>query len=348
MGDYIADQVASGRWREQVLPADVVGLARPITVFRARRKDHLVVTKWHGDAQTFCPPVWSDLAIGSGPCGLLCRACFLMLTFRSMRDPHRHLLYDNVDDFALAAADWLIDPARRPQHTLGLGIDRSDSLLYERVTSHARQLAPLFRDPVTNPRGCKLVLLTKSANVEPLAEIAPSSRCNVIITFSLNPEEVANIFEGKWPDGTRVTPSIARRLESARLAQDLGFEIRARLDPILPIPGWEGLYTEFIAQVHRLGIGFNRWTLGTYRQKNDQLDLWREKWGLLPMEWEPADLIHDGTHWHLPAERRAAIYQAVASAIRCEFLGTAIGLCKETHDVRKVVGLCNAQCNCLR
>src|SRR6266545_7851972 len=89
---WIQEQVAAGRWREETIPADVVGLARPMTVFRARRKTNLIMFDWHGDEQTFCPPMWSDLAIGSGACGLGCRTCFLMLTHRVRRDPSRHLL----------------------------------------------------------------------------------------------------------------------------------------------------------------------------------------------------------------------------------------------------------------
>ena len=35
---------------------------------------------------------------------------------------------------------------RQPQHTLGLGIDCSDSLLYEGMTGHARHLIPMFAE----------------------------------------------------------------------------------------------------------------------------------------------------------------------------------------------------------
>ena len=346
---YVEDKIRSGAWRQETLPADVVGLSRPITVARAHRKDNLIVWKWHGDHETFCPPMWWDLAIGSGPCGFGCRSCYLLLTFRAMRDPMRHLLYDNINDYTRAGERWLLAPERRSQHTLGLGIDRSDSLLYEGVIDHIHNLAPLFGNPTANPRGCKLILLTKSANTHLLQDIAPADRANVIVTFSLNPEPIANLWEGLWPDtGERITPPIQRRLEAALLAQQLSFEVRARIDPILTPDSWQDCYADFIAQVRGMGIEFRYWTLGTYREKNAQLDHWRAAWGLPAMEWEPSDLAQDGTHRHLPTERRVEIYRAVADAIRREFPQAAISLCKETHAVRKEVGLCNAWCNCLR
>ena len=344
---YVDEQLKRGVWRQQIIPAEVVGLSRPITVFRASRSTNLIAYRWHGDKQTFCPPQWWDVAIGSGACGLGCRACFLMLTHRIRRSPWNHLLYDNLDDYSRAVERWLSSSDRRPQHSLGLGIDRSDSLLYEGVTGHARRLAPLFANPATNPKGCQMILLTKSTNTGYLGDILPADRKNVVVTFSLNPEAVADLWEGKWPDGERITPSIANRLEAAAYAQELGYEVRVRLDPILTPAGWEELYAAFVEQVAHLKLKFRYWTLGTYREKNSQLDAWRERWGLPAMEWEPEDMVADGTHCHLSVERRLEIYNKTRTMIHCKFPKANVSLCKETHQVRKATHMCNASCNCL-
>lgn len=113
-----------------------------MTIIRAARSSEFIKHDHHGDRDTFCPPVWWDLGIGSGACGLGCRACFLMLTFRSMRDLLRPVIYENVEEYWAASRAWLADPQRRRQHTLGLGIDCCDSLLYEGATGHARRLIP--------------------------------------------------------------------------------------------------------------------------------------------------------------------------------------------------------------
>jgi DNA repair photolyase len=348
---YVDQEVNEGRWREEEVAAEIVGLTRPLTIFRGPRKTGFIAYDWHGDKATFCPPMWWDLAIGSGACGLGCRSCFLMLTHRIKRDPMRHVLYDNIPDFVHAAEKWLRNPARRRQHTLGVGIDRSDSLLYEGVTGQVRSLAPLFANPMHNPLSNRLILLTKSANTGYLAEVAPEHRSNIVASFSLNPEPVADLWEGKWPDtGERITPFITHRLQAVRYAQDLGYEVRVRVDPILTPPGWQDLYAAFISEVRAAGITFAYWTLGTYREKNSQLDAWRERWGLPAMEWQPAEgeLVQDGTHRHLSEAQRVAIYTTVRDLIRGQFPQARVSLCKETHGVRKAVALCNADCNCLR
>ncbi|MFC2037483.1 spore photoproduct lyase family protein [Chloroflexota bacterium] len=348
---FVEEQVANGTWREETIPAEVVGLSRPLVVCRAPRKTNLITHSWHGGEDTFCPPVWWDLAIGSGPCGLGCRACFLMLTHRIKRDPLRHLLYDNLTDFVLTTERWLRDPERRRQHTLGIGIDRSDSLLYEGVVEHVRSLAPLFGDSDINRNGNKLILLTKSSNAHYLAEISPKHRSHVVVSFSLNPEPIADRWEGKWPDtGERITPPISERVKAAKYAQQLGFEVRVRLDPILTPEGWREQYSAFVAGVRGQGINFHSWTLGTYREKNTQLDDWRQRWGLPAMEWQPEEdeLIKDGTHWHLSLKQRVMIYRSMRDIIRGEFPQAKVSLCKESHAVRKRLNLCNADCNCLR
>lgn len=347
---YVDEQVQTGVWREEVVPSSVSGLSRPITVFRAPRRTNLITYDWHGDASTFCPPMWWDLAIGSGACGLGCRACFLMLTHRIRRDPMRHLLYDNVEDFSAAAERWLRAPARRWQHTLGVGIDRSDSLLYEGLTGHVRRLAPIFASETTNPQRCKLILLTKTANTRYLEEIAEADRKRVVVSFSLNPQAIADCWEGVWEDGSPIPPSIQQRLEAARHAQDLGYEVRVRVDPILTPAGWEEAYADFMQQVQQAGVHFTYWTLGTYREKNTQLLAWAQRWGVPAMEWQPdeADMVQDGTHRHLSEQRRIEIYTTVSRHIQAVFPSARVNLCKETHTVRKAMPYaCKADCNCL-
>lgn len=347
---FVEREVEEGRWREEILKPEITGLSREVAVFRSPRRTNHITHDWHGDDKTFCPPMWWDLAIGSGACHFRCRSCFLLLTHRIRRDPNRHLLYDNLADFEAAAVRWLVDPQRRRQHTLGVGIDRSDSLLYEGVAPHVRSLAPLFGSSERNPLGNKLVLLTKSANTHFLEEITPANRSNILVTFSLNPEEIADLWEGKYTDTReRITPTIEMRLQAAKFAQDLGFEVRVRIDPILTPEGWQDLYRQFVSRILQVGLQFRYWTLGTYREKNDQLDRWRDMWDLPEMEWHPAEgeLVRDGTHRHMSTARRVEIYSVVRDIIRGHYPQARVSLCKETHEVRRAVALCNADCNCL-
>jgi len=350
--DFVNSQIEAGIFTEEIVAPEITGLPRPITILRAPRKNKPITFKWHGDGDTFCPPQWFDLGIGSGPCGLGCRACFLTLTFRALRDPWRPVVYDNYSYFADAVKAWLKHPDRRPQHTMGLGIDRADSLLLEGVTGHARRLIPLFGDKNTNPAGCKLVLLTKTANVHYLAEVPENLRQNTVVSFSLNPEPICDLWEGKYPDtGERISPSADKRLTAALEAQLMGYPVRIRLDPILTPSSWENMYFDFIEQIWQTGIQFDYWTLGTYREKlNNAIASWGHFWGMLPMEWEldHDTLVKDGTHWRASDDYRFGVYSTVRDTIRRFFPGSPIGLCKETHQMRKKLGLTNACCNCLR
>ncbi len=341
----VVDKVRSGEWREGCIKARDAGLSRDVRIFLASRKTNPIVHNLQADRSTYCPPLYWDLAIGSGPCGLGCRGCYLMGTFRDRRDPHQPLVYDNLAFLWEAVRKWLASPDRRPVHSLGLGTDRSDSLLFELETGHARQLVPMFADPARNPSGCKLLLLTKTKNTRFLDGLPTD---NVIVSFSLNPEPIADLWEGKWPDTSeRITPSIDERLDASMMAQKMGFEVRWRIDPILTPDGWEGHYHDFFKKVAGQGHRPTRITLGTFRETTPQLDYWRRRWGVCEMEWRPEGLRRDGTHWHCPEEARVRTYRTVAAMCESCVPSALVSLCKETRSVRTQAGLTHAACNCL-
>ncbi|MBT7618166.1 MAG: hypothetical protein HN590_12865, partial [Calditrichaeota bacterium] len=347
---YVQEKVDEKKWEEVTLAPEVTGLKRPMDIFVAPRTSSFIKTAWHGDKDTFCPPIWADIALGSGACGFGCRTCFLMLTFRSMRDPSRPLIYTNYEKMDSDIQKWLMakhysyidpvkakekkdekDPERKKliktkivrnrsyKETIGLGIDCADSLLFEGYTQHLRRIAPIFQSEKTNPLGTELVLLTKSANTHFLDELDSSK--NIIVTMSLNPEGIADLWEGKYLDGVRITPPITERLVALKHAQDLGFEVRVRLDPILTPDGWEEQYRDFTDEMFSLGIKPSFITLGTYREKNHQIDTWREKWGLLPAEIDKFDVgdEKEGTHFHI--QNRSEIYSTVESIITKGYAG---------------------------
>jgi DNA repair photolyase len=342
----VKEQVRKGNWRLEVVPAELLGLKHPLEVFRGRRHGH-IIKPWLSSSRSgtaYCPAYWADLAIGRGDCGLRCRACFLIGTHRNFCDPSRHVVYENVEDYEKAVRKWLLRPNRR---NLGLGIDCSDSLLYEGVTGHAQRLIPIFSDPEANPFGCKLILLTKTTNIGYLKNL-PSR--NVLVTFSLNPEAIADLFEGKYPDGVRTTPSINERIVASNMVQGWGFEVRWRIDPILPAPDWEDKYYEFFLDAVIEGCRPTRLTLGTYREMKRSLLTCANRWGLGEMGWTPPNMDKDGSHWHIPREERVYTYKTIKSFVEDAWSSVGhkpiVALCKETLEVRKQAGIDHAHCNC--
>ena len=172
----------------------------------------------------------------------------------------------------------------------------------------------------------------------------------MLVTFSLNPKVVADLWEGKLDDGTRVTPPVEARLAASLRAQEMGFEVRWRVDPIMPVEAWRDVYAEFFNQAASNGHGPSRITLGTYRQTQSSLQTFITRWGLPPMEWKPPGLEKDGMHYHMSVEHRVEIYTFMAAAIcdawRDHGGAPIVALCKEPRCVRKEVGLDHDMCNC--
>jgi len=341
----VRTKVDEGEYRLQCIPADILGTARPIEVYRARRAKNNIIKPWEPNTNdhSYCPAHWADIAIGRGACGFRCRACFLLLTHRVFCDPSRHVLYENVDDYEVAVRKELL----KPGPNLGAGIDCSDSLLYEGVTGLIRRISPLFANEATNPFGRKPILLTKSTNVHYLEGLRTT---NILVTFSLNPEPIADLWEGKWNDGLRITPSVGDRLNASAKVQEMGFEVRWRVDPILPVENWSDIYRTFFMSAAAEGHRPTRITLGTYREMGRSLLTIAAKWGLPPIEWTPTELTKDGMHYHIPEGQRIEIYRQLSDTIESAWQSTGaipiVALCKETRGVRPATGITHEHCNC--
>jgi DNA repair photolyase len=170
------------------------------------------------------------------------------------------------------------------------------------------------------------------------------------MTFSLNPEGIADLWEGKWSDGVRITPTVNDRLAASAKVHSMGFEIRWRIDPILPVDGWQDIYREFLLVAASQGQRPTRITLGTYREMGRSLLTLAAKWGLPTMEFDPGKLTKDGMHYHLPDEQRIEIYRQLVDFIRSAWEHTGhtpiVALCKETKTVRETLGVTHSHCNC--
>ena len=82
----------------------------------------------------------------------------------------------------------------------------------------------------------------------------------MILSYSLNPQIVADLFE------TNPQATIKERIAAASLAKNSGgYSSRVRIDPIIPIDNWKKLYREFLIKMRDLNFIPERFTLGIYR-----------------------------------------------------------------------------------
>jgi DNA repair photolyase len=130
----------------------------------------------------------------------------------------------------------------------------------------------------------------------------------------------------------------------------MGYDVRWRVDPILPVQDWKDIYREFFESAATDGHSPSRITLGTYREMGRSLLTIAEKWGLPAMEWTPPKLSKDGMHYHIDEVHRIEIYRHLRACIdkawKTQKTKPIVALCKESCQVRASVDLSHDHCNC--
>ena len=139
----------------------------------------------------------------------------------------------------------------------------ADSLMYENVeVPFSEFVIPLFEGQSRH----KVLFLTKSADIKNLLEIEPHNQ--VITSFSLNAIPVAE----RWEKA----PHVRRRIEAAKRLYEAGYEIRIRIDPIVPIENWQKPYSELLEMIFGNFIP-ERITLGSLRGLQSTINNCKDK-----------------------------------------------------------------------
>ena len=159
-----------------------------------------------------------------------CEYCYLQGMF-----PSANLVaFVNDDDFIREATAQLT-----PSHPAYLCISYDTDLLAlenlfgycSRYISYARQ----------NPH-ITLEIRTKSANIEALSEISPTS--NVILAWTLSPEYVIAHYEHR-------TPTLQARLAAISKAIERGWHVRLCIDPMIRVDSWREHYDALVREAFK-------------------------------------------------------------------------------------------------
>ena len=267
-----------------------------------------------------CPHFYI-LAHGNG-CVFRCAYCFLQLTFRGKVQP---TVFTNVGDM-LGEVDAFL--AREEPAVLNAG-ELSDALALDDRTGLSKELVPRFAAQDRH----LLLLLTKSANVDNLLGLEHEGR--TVVSFSINAADVA----AKYELGS---PSPAERIAAARRAAEAGYRIRFRLDPVIPVPGWEESYRAILERLLEQAPP-ERITFGTLRHfpnvKTYARKLGRDASAFdYASERTPAD-----GRRRVPTPQRLRIYKHLMALVP---EGVATGLCKETEACHRALRIEKVVCNC--
>jgi len=270
-------------------------------------------------------PHFLELKWATG-CPYNCSWCYLKGTFRFL--PYKtkpHLKNSKKTKEHIMA--FLLQ-AHKPE-ILNSG-ELADSLMYEGNNhSFVNYAVPMFESQNKH----KILLLTKSNRIKNLLKLPTHKQ--VIASFSLNAIPVAL----KWEKGA---PSIKQRIVAMKTLFNEGYEIRVRIDPMVPINDWEKEYLELIDLLFD-SLKPERITLGSLRGLQSTIN------NTLDKSW--VEYLSENSNWGKKVEinARVAMYKKLCSYLKKKYKYSNVALCKETVAVWDILkkNYRKIRCNCI-
>jgi len=258
-------------------------------------------------------------------CPFDCAWCYLKGTFRFQPEGKLPVIksYEKIE---LHTTKFL-EEAKTPE-ILNTG-EIADSLMYENIGyPFSKFIIPIFEEQKLH----KVLFLTKSSNVKHLLEIEPHNQ--VILSFSLNAIPVAK----KWEKA----PSVLKRIEGAKIVFEAGYEVRIRIDPMVPIENWQ----EHYLQLHDIifeNLMPERITLGSLRGLQSTIN------GCTDKSW--VRYLKESSNWgkKIDFRTRYAMYSTIIQQLETKYGFENIALCKESVQMWNALGMDyrKMRCNCI-
>jgi spore photoproduct lyase len=258
-------------------------------------------------------------------CPFDCAWCYLKGTFRFRPEGTRPVVKD-YEKIELHTRTFL-EEVRTPE-ILNTG-EIADSLMFESGQSpFSKFIIPIFSSQKLH----KVLFLTKSSNVRNLLEIELHDQA--IMSFSLNAIPVAE----KWEKA----PPVLKRIEAARKVYQAGYEVRIRVDPMVPVEGWQEHYLHLVDTIFQ-NLMPERITLGSLRGLQSTIN------GCTDRSW--VKYLKESSNWgkKIDFQTRYNMYSTIIRQLETKYEFTKVALCKETvqmwdslkMDYQKI------RCNCL-
>jgi len=259
-------------------------------------------------------------------CPFDCAWCYLQGTFRFTPGgipPSVVKPYDKTQRHV----ERFLEEVEEPE-VLNAG-EIGDSLMNEHAeVPFSTFIIPLFEKQARH----KVLFVTKSHRVENLLEIEPHTQ--TIISFSLNAIPVAERWER--------APGVLKRIEAARKVSDAGYEVRLRIDPMVPIPNWEEHYLHLLEIIFE-NLTPERITLGSLRGLPSTIGQSIDK------SW--VRYLKEPSNWGKKIDfgTRYAMYSTLIQELRTTYDFDEVGLCKETTQVWDALEMDyrRIRCNCV-
>lgn len=279
-----------------------------------------------------CPNYWHFSPYGF--CPYACAYCYLAGT-QGVRFSPTVKVFVNLPEI-LAQVDAV---ARRLGEPTAFYLGKlQDGLALDPLTGYSRAIVPFFaRHPLA-----RLTLLTKSADVANL--LASEHREHSHLSWTLNPLVVGEAFE-------QHAPPLEDRLRAIEACAAAGYPVRAVVMPIIPLPDWETVYGDFLAELFAR-VRLSRITLGSICSYPQALQLTEWKLGRdnpISTQLEPRRRAAGDGRRRFPRALRERIYRHLIRVIRAADADLEIGLCLEETDLTETLGtdIVPGRCNCV-
>jgi DNA repair photolyase len=279
-----------------------------------------------------CPNYWHFSPYGF--CPYDCKYCYLAGT-QGVKFSPTVKIYVNLPEM-LGEIDRI---AQRLKTPIAFYLGKlQDALALDPLTAYSTVLVPFFAE---HPYA-RLTLLTKSANVDRLLGL--DHRMHTILSWSVNPPEVCEIFEEN-------VPRMNKRLEAMRRVASVGYPVRAVMMPIIPVEGWQDIYSAFTIRLVE-NVPIQRLTLGGVCIYRGARKLMERKIGLknaISSNIEDASQRTGDGRARYPQALRRDSYSFIIKAARHLRPELELALCLEEWELWRSIGLEGriGYCNCV-
>jgi spore photoproduct lyase len=304
---------------------------------RARGKQTLVLAEHRSavrlscEQDNSCPNYWHFSPYGF--CPYACAYCYLAGT-QGVRFSPTVKVFLNLPEIL----DQVDRAARRLDEPTAFYLGKlQDGLALDPLTGYSRTIIPFFAE---HPLA-RLTLLTKSADVSNLLPL--EHRGHALLSWTLNAPAVIQALEQN-------TPPLESRLSAMEACAAAGYPVRAVVMPIIPLPGWQTLYDNFLSALLSR-VRLSRLTLGSICSYPQALHLTEQTLGRdnpISTRLEPRRTPGDGRR-RFPREVRQAVYGHLIDTIRRADAELEIGLCLEESELASTLStrFPLGRCNCV-
>jgi len=305
---------------------------------RQRRGKRTLVIGVHASAVRFsqeegnaCPNYWHFSPVGY--CFYQCRYCYLAGT-RSFWFAPSVKVFVNLEEIL----DKIDRQAKKLGEPTAFYVGKlQDGLALDPLTGFSKVLVPFF----AAHEHARQVILTKSADVQNLLGLDHGDK--TILSWSLNPPEVANEFEAN-------VPSVEDRLTAMAKCAEAGYPVRAVLMPVIPVRGWKEIYTRFVADL-LARVPIQRLTIGGICSYANAVNLMEQALGsnnAISRNMDPGRKMGDGRRRY-PRDLRVEMYRHILDCARGVDADVELALCLEEREVWDALCLADriGRCNCV-